>query len=245
MMIKKLLCILLAMSLLLGIPILGGLAVASSVAEDQAIDEIDEIDDEGDFSDPDDDWLYAEDDGTDYADDAEDDEDDGSEWLTDVANDGEIAVDSLGDPEEDDLMGAMDVFSWFVMQPLDVDESLPDSSGTMWRVLDERFNTKEGMLDMLGFYFSDEIVNELWTSNANPYKEIGGYLYTDGEGRGMDDRIGETELTIASKTATRVDMDMAVYYIESGDGGEATDTFHYVRELINGEWKYTEFPFFW
>lgn len=179
------------------------------------------------------DWLYEDDDDTD---------EDELGAFADI--DGSDSVDDFFDSDEDDLMGSMEVYSWFAMEPLDVDESLPDSSGKMHRVLDERFNTKEAMMNLLHFYFSDEIVNELWNSKTNPYTEIDGFLYTAGEGRSIDERIGETEFAVVSKTDNKIEIDVLVHYIEPDDG-KTEDTFHYVRELINGEWKYTQFPFFW
>ena len=149
-----------------------------------------------------------------------------------------------GDTDEDVLMGAMEVYAWFVLQTLDTDRSLPDSTGEYFRVLDERFNTPESMRDMLDFYFSDEISQSLMDMGV--YIEEDGYLYTnDNDNRAIDERITETEMTVASQSDERVEYLVTVNYSEPVEDGLTKESFTYVRELIDGEWRFTTFPFFW
>ncbi len=223
---KKLLALVLALLLLLCLPLP---ALATEPAPDPGDAAIDE-------------WLYPNDEDAAEEDDQLTDEE---AQLAEVGKDGVEPSDGLETEDEDDLLGAMEVYSWFALEPLDVDESLPSPDGTMWRVLDDRFNTKELLLDMLHFYFSEEIVNELWNSSTNPYTEINGYLYTTGEGREMDERIGETEVSVLSKTDSKVELNVLVHYLEPDEYGTTDESFHYTRELKNDEWQYSEFPFFW
>ncbi|MDL2206816.1 hypothetical protein LJC33_07910 [Eubacteriales bacterium OttesenSCG-928-N13] len=217
---SKLLALLLVIMLILS---LGTIAMAEVAADDdESMD-----------------WVYDD-----------EDEQDAESEMTDedlaAEDDQDTALsDDIEDADEADLNGALEVYSWFGLQPLDVDESIADSSGTMWRVLDDRFNTADQMLGELHYYFSDEIVDGLWNSSINPYKEIDGYLYTNGEGRSIDERIGEVEMVVTSRSDTKIEMDVTVYYSEPDDEGVTEESFHYVRELEGDTWHYTEFPFFW
>ncbi len=251
---KKWTAILLAMLLAFAM-IVPALAEATSVApddEDFAVDESYDVDNDLDEDYPvdeveaedDDEWLYADDE------DAELDYD--SEYGDEDSYDAELAAEDDGAPitqvdedDQEDLLGAMEVYSWFALMPLDYDEDEPNADETKWRVLDERFNTPELMKDMLAFYFSDEIVNELWNSSTNPYEVIDGYLYTDGEGREMDENIGETGIEVTNKTDDTIKLTATVQYEEPTEDGKTEEGFEYVRKLIDGEWRYTEFPFFW
>lgn len=227
-MMKKLLAMLLTLALMLALALPLALAEGEDAvtdgteewAEDEAWDGEEEVDDEDGLTEQD----YAIDDDSD----------------ADL-----VDIDSLSSVQQDDWEGAMEVYSWFAMEPLDVDESRPDTSGTMWRVLDERFDTKAKMMDMLSSYFSGEIVDSLWGSEVNPYTEIDGYLFTDGEGRSMDERIGEYSIDVARSTDEKVELNVTVYYTDAGEDGQTQESFHYTRELQGGQWKYTEFPFFW
>lgn len=204
----------------------------------QIPDEIDETEALETDDDAIDEWLYEEDE--------EDDEQVNGDEFADIGMDDLSDEESAAqDTEQADLMGAMEIYSWFALEPLDVDESMPDPTGTMWRVLDERFNTMESMLDILHFYFSVELVDELWNSSTNPYKEINGFLYTNGEGREIDERVGETEVTVTSQTDDKITLSVQVHYTSADEYGTEDETFTYERELIENQWKYTLFPFFW
>ena len=181
-----------------------------------------------------DDWLF-EDDADDWDTEAEDDVDwDDLEWDDDDMLDTDDTV-------EDTLFGAMEVYSWFVMQPLDVDPEKPDSAGTHFQVLDERFNTMQLLHDYVSTQFSDAIVEDLFEMNV--YVEENGFLYTTSEGRNIDENIGETEFEVLEETPDKVTYNVTVYYWDTEDSVE--EEFTYVREHIGGEWKFTEFPFFW
>ena len=193
---------------------------------------------------PEEDWLYG--DEGDLIDEGEVDDTD----LTDdelaalFADDDGAPITQINEADQEDLLGAMEVYSWFALQPLDYDQDYPSDDGKLHRVLDERYNTPDLLKATLQGYFSDEIVDALWTSSVNPYTEIDGYLYTDDEGREMDPNIGETSTEVTDRTEDTVHLTSTVSYLEPIDG-QSTERFTYERKLIDGQWKYTVFPFYW
>ncbi|MGJ4849709.1 DL-endopeptidase inhibitor IseA family protein [Bacillota bacterium Meth-B3] len=179
-----------------------------------------------------DEWLFEEDDAGD--------EDEGG---VDLSEFDEIEGDeplSEEDEVEDTLLGAMEVYSWFVLQPLDVDMEKPSVDGTRYQVLDERFNTMDALRSFVSGYFSDELTGELFAMNV--YTEENGYLYTTASGRNIDEGIGETEFEVAEETADRIVYTVTVHY---WDEATETEKFTYERRLIDGTWRFTVFPFFW
>ena len=184
-------------------------------------------------------WLYEEDE---YG---EGELDDAALIASLNESDDGAPITQVNESEQDDLIAAMEVYSWFALQPLDYDEDAANKDGTMWRVLDERFNTPELMRNMLSAYFSEEIAEELWKSPVNPYVEIDGFLYTDGEGREIDPNIGETSIEVTENTELHILLTATVEYIEPQPDGAQVEAFEYERKLIDGEWKYIQFPFFW
>lgn len=172
-------------------------------------------------------------------------EDDGEAGLDlsvfdELEDEGDVWLDEE-DTVEDTLLAAMEVYSWFVLYPLDVDYDKPNAAGDRYQVLDERFNTMALLRDFVGEYFSDELVEELFAMGV--YTQENGYLYTTDEGRQIDEHIGETEFEVTEETEDRVVYTVTVNYW-GGDTPEE-EVFTYVRQLIDGQWKFTEFPFYW
>ena len=144
------------------------------------------------------------------------------------------------------ITSAMEMYAWFVMWPLDVDESMPNADGTLYRLLDERFCQKAEMDALLGAYFSPEIQAELWAWGA--YTDIDGVLYAplDAPWRMMDGRIENVTYELTEETADTRLYTVRVTYTDDAD--ETTweeETFSYVQILTEGVWQFTEFPFFW
>ncbi len=212
--------------------------------EGEAAEANDQADVETVEAEDDSEWLYADDEDAESVYDEEYGDEEGYDDALAAADDG-APITQVNEDDQEDLLAAMEVYSWFALMPLDYDEGFPNADETKWRVLDERFNTPELMKDMLSFYFADEIVDELWNSSTNPYETIDGYLYTDGEGREMDDNLGETFIDVTNKTDDTINLTATVQYVEPTEDGKTEESFDYVRKLIDGEWKYTEFPFFW
>lgn len=147
---------------------------------------------------------------------------------------------------EEICSAAMEVYSWFALQPLDVDTDLPDSTLTRYRVLDSRLNTIEKMTAVLQEYFSQAIVEELLSCGV--YAEEDGYLYTGAEQtRSIDPTIVSTEYYLAEETNTTRSYSAAVFYSDSEDSDVVTALEEYtlLMEKIDDRWVFTEFWFFW
>ena len=163
------------------------------------------------------------------------------EEFTEVAGDGS----GFSDTPESLISSAMEVYSWFVMWPLDVDVNMPGGDG-LYAVLDERFFLKEDMDQLLSSYFSPDIQQSLW--DWGTYTVIDGGLYApiDGDWRWIDERIREVSYTLVSDTGDRREYAVTVYYTDDGD--ETTpeeEPLTFVEERKNGRWQFTQFPFFW
>lgn len=224
---KKLLALLLALLLA------AGCALAETAAE--ATPDADLMDDV-------DDWLYEDDMEFDEEDEVDDeifDDLDLEEW-DDFDEDADDEEWLWSDSVEDTMLTALEAYSWFVLAPLDIDPEFPDESGTLYRVLDERYNTKEALESYLKTIFSDEIVADLMGMGV--YTEIDGFLYTTEDGREMDPNIAENEFVLESEDdQTQVYKVYVFYYEDTEEMEELT----YVRKKFGDTWKFTEFPFFW
>lgn len=201
---------------------------APALAEPEVTPDTDTIDDVEE-------WLFDED----MQWDVEDEEYDAS-IFDEVENDDTEMLD-MEDTVEDTLLSAMEVYSWFVLYPLDVDYDKPNAAGDRYQVLDERFNTMDQLRGLVSEYFSDELVDELFSMGI--YTEENGYLYATDEGRQIDEHIGETEFEVTEESPERIVYTVTVNYW-GGDTPEE-EVFTYVRQLIDGQWKFTIFPFFW
>jgi hypothetical protein len=180
---------------------------------------------------PDSEWLYAEDANTD-------------ETLTEATDeDAEESADEDEPDEDEDLFeSALQVYGWFESEPLDVDPEKPSPDGKKFQVLDERLNTLRALEAEVRVHFADAIANKLL--NSGVYEEIDGYLYTDAEDRAIDDSIGETELTVVDRTDDKITYSLAVNHVDADGNVTSTDDLSYVLEQIDGEWKFTEFPYY-
>ena len=91
-----------------------------------------------------------------------------------------------------------------------MDYDKPNAAGDRYQVLDERFNTMDALRDMVSQYFSDDIVEDLFSMGV--YTEEDGYLYTTDEGRQMDVHIGETEFELTEETGEEKVYTVTVNY---------------------------------
>jgi len=151
-------------------------------------------------------------------------------------------------PEEETpyelIMEAMEVYSWFAMEPLDVDLTKPaDGYANCYLVLDERYQTFGALNEKALGYFSEKIVSLLWSFDT--YIIIDGMLYANAaEGRGINEEIADMAFEIVSETDKLIIYEATVYYL-SDENEPVSDTFEFTRELIGDQWVFTTFPFFW
>ena len=149
----------------------------------------------------------------------------------------------LETPEEI-CLAAMEVYSWFALAPLDVDPTLPDSTGLRFRVFDDRLQTPEQLEAVVSEYFSEEITQMLMGSGV--YAEEGGYLYTSPSiARPIDETIVSTEYYLAEETDTTRTYHAAVFYSDENGEVASLEEYTLLMEKIDGEWVFTSFWFFW
>lgn len=164
------------------------------------------------------------------------------EGFVEPAGDGS----DFSDTPEGLITSAMEVYSWFVMWPLDVDENLPGGDGDVYAVLDERLFLKEDMDNLLSSYFSPEICQALWDWEL--YTVIDGGLYAplEGDWRWIDERIREVSYRLAEETDNRREYEVVVYYEDDGDDmTPEEERLAFVQEKTPEGWQFTQFPFFW
>ena len=162
--------------------------------------------------------------------------------FVEAAGDGSAFTDT----PESLIVSAMEIYSWFAMCPLDVDENLPGADGALYRVLDERFCSYDEMNALLATYFCDEIREALW--NFSAYTVIDGFLYRkpDAPWRSMDERIEAVTYELTAESENQRTYSVTVDYADDGDDDSPeTETLTYVQDLIDETWQFTEFPFFW
>ena len=176
-------------------------------------------------------WLYEED------------ENSGEDWAEATDEDAE---DSLEEDEisEDEafFLSALEVYGWFEAQPLDVDPEKSSPDGKKFQVLDERLNTLRALDAEVHTYFSDSIANKLLGSGV--YEEIDGYLYTGAQDRFIDEGPGETELNIDSRSDDKITYTLTLTTVDGAGNVTNAEEFTFVREKIDGAWKFTQFPYF-
>ncbi len=186
---------------------------------------------------------------------AEETADPGSEWLYEEdANIGEDWAEATDEDAEDSLeedeisedeaffLSALEVYGWFEAQPLDVDPEKSSPDGKKFQVLDERLNTLRALDAEVRTYFSDSIANKLLDSGI--YEEIDGYLYTGAQDRFIDEGLGETELNIDSRSDDKITYTLTLTTVDEAGNVTAAEEFTFVREKIDGAWKFTQFPYF-
>jgi len=176
-------------------------------------------------------WLYEEDANA------------GDNWSEATDEDAEASLEEDEISEDEDFfLSALEVYGWFETQPLDVDPGKPSPDGQKYQVLDERLNTLQALDAEVRTYFSDSIANKLLGSGV--YEEIDGYLYTAAQDRSIDESIGETELTVESRTDNRITYILTITRVDEAGNVTSTENLTYVREKIDGAWKFTQFPYF-
>lgn len=136
---------------------------------------------------------------------------------------------------------ALDVYDMFVNCPADINYDQQNSDGTMYLVIDERFTSMQDLIDFAQFFFSDEIAQKLLA--AGMYKEEDGHLYARDILNYLDENIGDIEI-VSNEQEDRVDYEVTVSYFEPNASGQISETFYFVRELFEDEWRFTAFPYF-
>ncbi len=144
---------------------------------------------------------------------------------------------------EELVVGAMEIYSWFTISPLDVDVELIDESGMLWRVADEVLCDWEYVQALLCETFSAEVIADMLSYEV--YTVIDGMLYTVPGGRGMDLNIDWVEYKDTFCTEEINVIEVTVHYLGEAELGVEADVFEFVREKIDGVWVFTQFPFFW
>jgi len=176
-------------------------------------------------------WLYEED------------VDAGENWSEATDEDAEASLEEDEVSEDEDFfLSALEVYGWFEAQPLDVDPDKPSPDGKKYQVLDERLNTLQALDAEVRTYFSDSIANKLLGSGV--YEEIDGYLYTAAQDRFIDENLGETELNVESRTDDKITYTLTITRVDEAGNVTSTENLTYVREKIDGAWKFTHFPYF-
>lgn len=173
-------------------------------------------------------WLYEED--------AQDDEN----WVE--ATDEDAFEEGEADEDEAIFESALQIYGWFEAHPLDVDTEKPSPDATKYQVLDERLNTMRALDAEVRAHFSDAISDKLLQSGV--YEEIDGYLYTRADDRAIDQSIGEIELTVTDRTERKITYLLSVNHVDSDGNVTGSQALTYVRELIDGAWRFTQFPYF-
>ncbi len=144
---------------------------------------------------------------------------------------------------EEIMSAALEIYSWFAMGTLDVDPFAPSADGTLFRVYDERLNTKAKLSSILHAYFSDEICRELLSSGV--YREEDGYLYSGIDSREINPAIAETQYYISYEDGETQHITAAVFYSEEEGVITSMEEYTFLREKIDGKWLFTDFWFFW
>ena len=142
------------------------------------------------------------------------------------------------------VLGAMEVYSWFTISPLDVCTESPASESGRYPVFDNVLARVDVMQDCLSRCFSDEIIQSLWDWGA--YEEINGWLYGFPAGenpfaRAIDPNIADVSFAQIEETDAKRVYAATVYYLYT----DQPETLEFVQEYLNGQWVFTEFPFFW
>ncbi len=148
------------------------------------------------------------------------------------------------DPVRQTILDAMEVYSWFVMNPLEVDTNAPAQEDGVYPVLDETLGSTEGMQARLDEYFSTEISQSLWAWGT--YHDIDGWLFgrtleTSPLARPIDPDISDAFFELTEETEKKRVYTVTVCYLSADEPVKL----EFVSELVAGKWIFTEFPFFW
>ncbi len=156
----------------------------------------------------------------------------------------DAAPEDAEDTAREDVLSAMEVYAWFVMSPLDVDENVPSPDGETYLVLDETLSQVSLMQERLDEYFSADISEALWAWGT--YQDVNGWLYgvmpqDSPIARPIDPDVADAEFWLSEESETRRVYAATVYRLSQDE----PETLRFVREFIDGRWQFTEFPFFW
>ncbi len=156
---------------------------------------------------------------------------------------GDYADEYIETPE-DIIVAALEVYSWFTISPLDVDTGLMLSDGSAYRVADESLCSYDVMISLLKTMFSDEIITGMFGFGL--YTVLDGMLFTTvGGGRGIDENICYVEYEEVLREEAKIVYNVTLYYYGEGTDELVPETFEFVRELIDEQWVFTQFVFFW
>lgn len=144
------------------------------------------------------------------------------------------------------LEQAFQVYSYFVIAPLEVDYSAPMQEIDdieFYPIKDKKLNTMKKLKAYLSEYFSESIVTEL--IDMDIYEEIDGLLYTFDGGRGSDISILNEKYKLMDETENKRTYQVEVEYDDDGDEkADDTRNYEFVQEKKAGKWVFTAFPFY-
>ena len=155
----------------------------------------------------------------------------------------EPAQDINAPASAEDIPAAMEVYAWFVMTPLAVDEKFPSPDGTMYLLKDETLRHTTDMQARLDQYFSTEISQSLWAWGA--YQDVNGELYgyrkeDSPYAREVDGSIAEIVFKVMEETYKKRVYNAVLY-----DTSDGSTVYEFVSEYVGGRWIFTEFPYIW
>jgi len=156
----------------------------------------------------------------------------------------EVPSEELMQPtEEEIIVSAMEIYSWFTISPLDVDYELAGDDGSVYRVADEVLCREDALMGMVALTFAPVVIEDMLSYQV--YTVIDGMLYTVPGGRGMDENIEWVEYQESYADEQKIIYTVTVHYFGEKDWDIGPDVFEFVREYQDGLWLFTEFPFFW
>ena len=141
---------------------------------------------------------------------------------------------------------AMKVYAWFEVAPLEADRSVPiqEANGvTYYKVRDGRYDTYNELYAYLRSIFSQEISDRL--INNGVYHNIEGHLYHSNGGRGADATIQNVSYSLQSSTDRKQQYVVTVSYTQDQNVKNKVKKLTFIRENLDGQWIFTQFPFFW
>jgi hypothetical protein len=164
-------------------------------------------------------------------------ETDDAEWPDETE-----AFEEDDEPLEEDIVAwydAMDVYDMFVNCPLDIDYDQPNSDGTMYLVVDERFTSLQALTDFARSFFAEDIAQNLL--GAGMYQEEDGRLFARDTVNYASDNIDDIQIDLDIKD-DRIDYTVTVTYLSPNAANETEKVFHFTRASDGDEWRFTEFP---
>ena len=110
------------------------------------------------------------------------------------------------------------------------------------KVVDPLYDTPDKLQAELASCFSDDICRQITEA---VFVERDGFLYAPDVARGSDITVVDSELHLTEETLTSRTYTMVVSKDEDMDGTpDATETYVYKAEKIDGKFKFTAFPFY-